>query len=35
VRIGSFLIQSERDFFESEVQRHRIIMDFTIIHVEA
>ena len=34
VRIGSFLIQSERDFFECEVQRHRIIMDFMIYHDE-
>ena len=34
VRIGSFLIQSERDFFESEVQCHQIIMDFIVLHDE-
>ena len=35
VRIGSFLIESERDFYESEVQCHRIIMDFMVLHDEA
>ena len=34
VRIGSFLIQSERDVYESAVACHRIIMDYSIWHDE-
>lgn len=34
VRIGSFLIQSERDVYEPAVACHRIIMDYSIWHDE-
>lgn len=34
VRIGSFLIQSERDIYEPEAACHRVVMDYTIWHNE-
>ncbi len=34
VRIGSCLIQSERDVYESEISVHRIIQDYKILHDE-
>lgn len=34
VRIGSCLIQSERDIYEPEAACHRVVMDYTIWHSE-
>jgi len=34
VRIGSFLIQSERDIYEPEAACHRVVMDYAIWHNE-
>lgn len=35
VRIGSCLLQSERDIYENEIDCHRVVMDFTVLHDEA
>jgi hypothetical protein len=34
VKIGSCLLDSERDIYEPELKVHRTIMDFTIWHTE-